>query len=147
MCFITRDNATSGLAAAILGFECRPTSDNIVPNFIWLLNLENLIETFGISTLSAMEAEILVLPVYNRHLDFWVSVNVGQHSTLFHWSPRPRKPNRNFWNFNSICYGSWDITTSGLTAAFLFMSAMYVARYWDRFCWKFHQKSSKYLRE
>ena len=57
------DICTSGLAAAILGFECRSTSDNIVLDSIGVLDPVNLIETFRISTLSAAEADILLLPV------------------------------------------------------------------------------------
>jgi hypothetical protein len=61
--FLNRDLATSGLAAVILNFERRSTSHNIVLDSIGVLDPVNLIETFGISALSATEADILLLPV------------------------------------------------------------------------------------
>jgi hypothetical protein len=51
------------LAAAISDFECRSTSIDIKLDSVAMLDPENQVETFGISTLSAIEADILLLPV------------------------------------------------------------------------------------
>jgi hypothetical protein len=60
----TRDTTTSGLAAAILCFRCRSMSEGVGDESDDLVDPENLCVGFGISTLSSIEREIQLLPVW-----------------------------------------------------------------------------------
>ena len=68
--FSSRDIITSGLTSAILDFRQLVTSPDIRNSAIEFLDPENEELAVGTAWLSSLEAEIYVLPVCRRYLEF-----------------------------------------------------------------------------
>ena len=87
ICFRSGDITTSGLAAAILHFGCRSTSEGVGNDIIVSGKPENLGIAVGTACLSVVEREILLLPV-------WQSPScisgVGQRRRVLMMSPSSR---------------------------------------------------------
>jgi hypothetical protein len=84
ICHRSWDISTSGLAAAILGFRCRSTSDVVGHVSSRLGDPENMGFAVGTAHLVVIEAEIQVLPVWRP--SYWVS-GVGQGWMLSEMCP------------------------------------------------------------
>jgi hypothetical protein len=60
-------------------------SGNVANHTIGLAIIENMGVAVGISEISHTIEKIKLLPVWGRHIDLWVSVDVGQRYQQHQW--------------------------------------------------------------